>query len=126
MNLFNELKKMHIMLIDNDEWIRDSLCIYFEGEGCHLLAVENAEKGMELLKEKFFEIIIAGYSLPGMDGLSFFKKIHKSYPNVLKILITAYRNNEFFSDAMGTEIDDIIFKPFTINMFEKTLSRLIE
>ena len=126
MDLFNKLRKMQIMLIDNDEWMRDSLCIYFEGEGCRLHAVENGEKGMELLKKKSFEIIIADYNLPGIDGLSFFKKIHKSHPYILKILITTYWNNKFFSNAISIGVKDIIFKPFTIKTFEETLSRLIK
>ena len=47
MDLFSKLKKMRILLIDDDEWIRDSLSLYFEGEGCHLLALETAEEGNE-------------------------------------------------------------------------------
>ena len=35
MDLFSKLKMMRILLIDDDEWIRDSLSLYFEGEGCH-------------------------------------------------------------------------------------------
>jgi CheY-like chemotaxis protein len=50
MDLFSKLKKMRILLIDDDEWIRDSLSLYFEGEGCHLFALETAEEGIEALK----------------------------------------------------------------------------
>ena len=43
MDLFGKLKEMTILLIDDDEWIRDSLTLFFEGEGCHLVALETAE-----------------------------------------------------------------------------------
>jgi len=39
MDLFNKLKEMKIVLIDDDEWIRDSLSIFFEYEGCGLTAL---------------------------------------------------------------------------------------
>jgi len=46
-DLFSKLKKMRMLLIDDDEWIKDSLSLYFEAEGCHLLALETAEEGNE-------------------------------------------------------------------------------
>lgn len=42
MDLFNKLKEMKILLTYDDDWIRDSLSIFFEYEGCHLLAPEAA------------------------------------------------------------------------------------
>jgi DNA-binding response OmpR family regulator len=48
MDLFSRLKDKKILLVDDDEWIRDSLTLYFSNEGCHMLAVETAEEGMEL------------------------------------------------------------------------------
>jgi DNA-binding response OmpR family regulator len=48
MDLFSRLKDKKILLVDDDEWIRDSLNLYFSNEGCHMLAVETVEEGMEL------------------------------------------------------------------------------
>ena len=58
MNLFSKLKKMKILLIDDDEWIRDSLSVFFESEGCHLEAFESAEEDLGVLNEKIYKIII--------------------------------------------------------------------
>jgi DNA-binding NtrC family response regulator len=126
MDLFGRLKEMTILLIDDDQWIRDSLSLFFEGEGCHLQALETAEEGIELLKRQACDIIIADYRLPGMDGLDFFKRIQESYPNALKILITAYRSDEVISEAKRIGIQDFIEKPFTSQTIEDSLSRLVE
>ena len=125
MDLFRKLKEKKILLIDDDEWIRDSLSLFFQNEGCHLLALESAEEGLELLKKQSYEIIITDYRLPGMDGLEFFKKIQQSHPHVVKILVTAYGNKDVVSEAMGLGIQDIINKPFTTRVIEECLSRLI-
>ena len=55
MDLFSKLKEMKILLIDDDEWIRDSMSIFFESEGCYLLALETAEEGIEELKKEVFD-----------------------------------------------------------------------
>ena len=126
MNLFNKLKDHKILLVDDDEWIRDSLTLYFGTEGCHILAVETAEEGLELLKEEDYDIILIDYKLPGMDGLTFTKKIHEIRPDAIKILITAYKTKEVVSEAKRIGIQDLIDKPFTIKTIEDSLSRLIQ
>lgn len=126
MDLFTKLKDMEILLIDDDEWIRDSLCMFFEAEGCHCTAVETAEDGVEELKKQNYDIIIADYRLPGMDGLKFLRGVQNTHPHAKLILITAYRSEEILSEAMKTGIQDFIEKPFTSETIENSLCRLIE
>ena len=126
MTLFSKLRQMKILLIDDDEWIRDSLGLYFEGEGCHLLALETAEEGIHELKEQDYDIIMVDYRLPGMDGLEFLRRIQKTQPNALKVLITAYKSEGVVSEALKIGIQDFIEKPFTTKTIEGSLARLME
>jgi len=126
MDMFSKLKDKKILLVDDDEWIRDSLSLYFGTEGCHMMTVETAEEGMELLKQQGYDIILIDYKLPGMDGLTFSKKIQEMYPDTKKILITAYKTKEVVSEARQIGIQDFIDKPFTIHTIEDSLSRLIQ
>ena len=126
MDLFSKLKEMKIMLIDDDEWIRDSMSIFFESEGCRLLAFETAEEGLEEFKREVYDIIIADYRLPGMDGLEFLRQIQELHPDTMKILITAYGSRELVSEGEKIGIHDFIEKPFTTKTIEGSLSRLIE
>jgi DNA-binding NtrC family response regulator len=126
MDLFNKLKNMKILLIDDDEWIRDSLTLFFEGEGCHLKALETAEEGLKTLKNENYDILIADYRLPDINGLEFFKRIQESHPNAFKILITAYGSKELLSKAKEMGVHDFVEKPFTSETIESSLSRLIK
>jgi DNA-binding NtrC family response regulator len=126
MDLFIKLKDMKILLIDDDEWIRDSMKLFFESEGCHLLALETAEEGVEAIRRQAYDIIIADYRLPGMDGIEFFRHLQKLHPHVIKILITAYGSEEVVSEATELGIQDFIDKPFTSEKIERSLSRLIK
>ena len=113
-------------MIDDDEWIRDSLCLFFENEGWHLIALETAEEAIEILKKETYEIIITDYRLPGMDGITFLRQIQEIQPNAMKILITAYWSKEVVSEANRLGVHDLIKKPFTTKVIEDTLSRLIK
>jgi len=126
MNLFSKLKNKKILLVDDDEWIRDSLTLYFDTEGCQMIAVETAEEGMELLKQQDYDIILLDYKLPGIDGLTFSREIQEICPDAIKILITAYKNKKVVSEAVNVGIQDLIDKPFTIKTIEDSMLRLIQ
>jgi len=126
MNLFKKLKNHKILLIDDDEWIRDSMTLFFEGEDCKLLTLETAEEGLNELDKHGFDIIISDYKLPGMNGLEFFKRIRQISQDSIKILITAYGKEEIFLRAKQLGVHDIIEKPFKTENIEASLSSLIK
>jgi DNA-binding NtrC family response regulator len=91
-----------------------------------MIAVETAEEGMELLKQQDYDIILLDYKLPGIDGLTFSRKIQEIRPDAIKILITAYKNKKIVSEAVNVGIQDLIDKPFTIKTIEDSMLRLIQ
>jgi DNA-binding NtrC family response regulator len=124
MNIFSKLRDMKILLIDDDEWIRDSLSIFFEAEGCQISALETAEEGLKALERQKFEIIITDYKLPGMDGLTFLKRIQSSHPDAKKILITAYKTEAVVNEARKVGVQHLIPKPITSDILEASLTHL--
>jgi DNA-binding NtrC family response regulator len=125
MDLFSKIREMKILLIDDDEWIRDSLSIFFEAEGCSVLTLETAEEGLSAIEDQVFDLIIVDYKLPGRDGIEFLKQIRHTQPNALKILITAYRNENVVSEAKKLKVQGFIEKPFTSDTFMASLNYLI-
>lgn len=126
MHLFDILRKMRILLIDDDEWIRDSLRLFFETEGCQLIALETAEEGLAALRQDSYDIIIVDYMLPGQDGIEFLKHIRNAHSDTIKILITAYKSEPVVSEAKKLGIQGLIEKPFTSETFFGSLSYLIK
>ncbi len=125
MNLFDKLKKLKLLLVDDDEWIRDSMRLFFESEGCDLVTLETAEEALEMIEKQHFDIIIADFRLPGMDGIEMFKRIRSSCRRVMKILITAYMNKKVVSAAKEAGLHDLIAKPFKPETIEESLSKLL-
>lgn len=125
MELFAQLRKKNILLVDNDEWIRDSLCIFFETRGCFLKAVESAEAGMNEIGRQNYDIMITDYQLPGMSGLDLLRQIHRLCPHMLTILISAYGNHEIYAQAAEIGVKNIIEKPFNMGAVKASLSRML-
>jgi len=125
MDVFSKIREMQILLIDDDEWIRDSLCIFFEAESCHVLALETAEEGLSAIKDQRFDLIIVDYKLPGLDGLEFLKRISDSQPGAIKILVTAYLNENVVSEAKKLKVHGFIEKPFTSDTIIASLTHTV-
>lgn len=134
MNLFEKLKKFKTLLIDDDEWIRDSMSIFFQNEGCSILTLETAEEAISLLGKQKYDIFIVDYMLPGINGIEFFKKLNSlsidstkqsSQTKPVKILITAHGDKEIAIKAKQAGVHDLIKKPFTPESIENSLRKFI-
>jgi CheY-like chemotaxis protein len=101
------------------------MTIYFENEGCELQAVETAEEALSALESQYYDIIIADYKLPDMDGIQFFKRIQDRFSNAIRILISAFGNDDLISEAQRIGVEDYIDKPFGTSAIVESLTRLI-
>jgi len=128
MDLFARLQGMRVLLVEDDQWIRDSLRRFFANENCALMAVETGEDALEIIKGKACDIIITDYRLPGMDGLEFLKKAQRLNPRdrVKKILLTAYMTEAVISEAFRLGVHEFIEKPFSTEDLEEALVRVLE
>lgn len=99
--------------------------LFFESEGCELVTLETAEEALKTIKSRNFDIIIADFRLPGMDGIELFKRIPDAGGKPIKILITAYMSPSVIEAAGKTLIHELIEKPFRPETIQAALSKLI-
>ena len=116
---------MNILLIDDDEWIRDAMRIFFETENCKIIALETAEEALKMLHQQEYDIVICDYKLPGLNGLTFLKEVRQAQSDALTIMITAYKTAHLVSEAKKIGVHGFIAKPFTSESIEAALSHLI-
>ena len=125
MRSFEEIRDKKILLIDDDETIRDSLKMFFSGEGIHIDTAETAEEGIHALEKQSYDIIVTDYKLPGMDGLTFLRHICDLCPDAFKILMTAYKQ-ELPAAVAELGVDECMQKPFSAKSIKDSLARCLE
>jgi CheY-like chemotaxis protein len=126
MSLFEEIGDKKILLVDDDESIRDSMSMFFLGEGVSIQALETAEEGIRALEKQSYDIIITDYRLPGMDGLSFLGHVRELCPQAYKIFLTAFGSREVQAAAARLDVDEYIEKPFSTRLIRDALKRYKE
>ena len=124
MNLWVGLGDSKILLVDDDERIRDSLRLFFEDQGCNFLAVGNSAHALVELERQSFDIIILDYKLPGMNGLELLGRIRDTHPAAAKIFTTAYSSEALFAQAKEAGAVGFVTKPLTAEKIEECLARI--
>ena len=122
MNPFDELKNVKTLLVDDDEFIRNSLELAFKTKGCALQVADSAEAGLQAIKDEQFDIIISDLRLPGINGLEFLKLASVAQPQAIRFLITAYRDDHIFFEAVRLGVNEFIEKPFAVKMLINLLA----
>lgn len=99
-----------ILIIEDDEDIRDILRVYLEGQSYEIWEAENGAEAMkQLVKQP--DLIILDLMLPDTDGLSICKSIRKKYHYPI-IMITAKNADQDKILGLSYGADDYITKPF--------------
>ncbi len=101
-----------VLLIDDEEGIRESLSIMLQIEGYETVAFPDAVKALKLIDDgDYFDFIITDIKMPHMDGIQFLREVRKRELESIVIMITAYGNIETPVDAIKSGADDYIRKP---------------
>ena len=110
----------HILIVDDELQIRESLREFLELSGFQSSMASSAKEALNLIKNNKFEVIITDIRMPVMDGLELTDKIKKEY-DVGIIVMTGYTENYSYEEAINKGASDFIFKPIR---FEELLLRL--
>ena len=106
-----ENSKLHILVVDDDDRIRNLLKDYLADNNYIVSTAENANQAKEKLKYFKFDILILDIMMPGQDGYELTKDIKKKF-KVPIILLTAKGEVENRIKGLELGADDYIGKPF--------------
>lgn len=101
-----------ILIVDDEESVRDSLYNWFIDDGYIVDCVENAKQALSILESKNFDIILADIKMPGMDGLEMHRRIKSLNKDSIVIIMTAFASVDTAVQALKDGAYDYITKPF--------------
>ncbi len=108
------MKKLNILLIDDDKEILDYLKEYFELNNYNTYIAETGYKGIDLYKKKEIDIVITDLILPDIDGVEVIKIIKEINKDTFIFAITGTTDKKLIKEVMEKGASDLIRKPFSI------------
>ncbi len=107
--------KPRILVVDDEESIREFLDIMLRKEGYEVTCAEDGQKAIEVLKKKTFDMVISDLQMPHVTGIELLKHVKETHSELLFMLITAFGTTESAVEAMKMGAYDYITKPFKID-----------
>lgn len=117
--------KAHILVVDDERSIRESLKMVLQEEGYQAESASDGKEALNLLHQEDFDILITDLKMPEMDGLELTKKCLQAYPKTAVIIITAYGSLDSAIQALRLGAQDYILKPFDFDDVLLKVQRII-
>lgn len=108
-------RRQTVLIVDDEEDIRDSLQALFETclEDVAVVTAASGQAALDVLEREPIDLIISDYKMPGMNGLEFLGRAIKTRPTIPRILVTAFPDLEIAIRAINeANIENFFTKPF--------------
>lgn len=120
------MKKVSILVVEDEAIMRDALVDYFSREGHKVDTADDGDKALEAFNLVDYKIMIIDLKLPGRDGLSVLKEVRVKNPRAKVIIITAFPSKETKAAAMREGAVDYLPKPFELKYLETLIKQAYE
>lgn len=116
-----------ILVIDDEESMCNFMEIMLVKEGYSVNTAESGQDGINMLKQKNYDLVITDLNMPEMSGIEVLKEVRSFKSDQEMIVMTAYASVDSAIEAMKQGAADYITKPFKVDeiklIIEKSINR---
>lgn len=104
-----------ILLVDDDDAVREMMTVTLEHKGFKVISAANVTDALSLIATESFDALITDLHMPNPgDGFTVVSAMRHSQPNALTLLVSGYPDVQTAMAAILLEADEIIVKPFEV------------
>jgi two-component system response regulator HydG len=100
-----------ILVVDDDPDICQNLSDILSDLGYHIETAQDGPSALELLSRQHFDIVLLDFKMPGMDGVTLYRKIKEQRAGTVAILLTAFAGPKTTGDALAAGAWKVLAKP---------------
>lgn len=116
---------MKVLLLEDEYMLSRSISIYLLKQNYFVDIYDNGKDVLDAIETTKYDFYILDINTPLIGGLECLKVIAKKYPKTPKIIISAYRDISYISDAYSFGCSDYLKKPFNLKELEIRIKHLL-
>ncbi|MBN2414227.1 response regulator [bacterium] len=117
---------VHILIVEDDEVVRDLLTEVCERWGYTTECVDNGRKGLEKFYANSYTLIISDIRMPVMDGLTMLEHIREKDSYIPIIIVTAYPSVDSAVESLEKGADYYLVKPVNLNDLKAKIHKCLD
>ena len=113
-----------VLIIDDSTTTRAVLKVYLSGQSIEFLEASNGQDGLQLARSELPDAIIIDLKMPGMDGLTFCRRVRaeSALKHIPIILVTGTKGSEVRAEALRSGASVFLTKPIDVPTLAKVVS----
>ena len=115
-----------ILVIDDERSIRNTLKDILEYEKYEVDLAEDGKKGLEMVKQTEYDIILCDIKMPGMDGIEVLEQLSTLAPDSPVVMISGHGNIDTAVESIKKGAYDFIEKPLDLNRLLITIRNAMD
>ncbi len=115
-----------ILIVDDEQIVRESLTNWLKEESYQVEAAENGTLALEKIRQSPFQVVLLDLKMPGMDGIQVLTELKKDFPDIEVIIMTAYGSVNTAVEAIKAGAYDYIVKPFDPEEVALLIKKILE
>ncbi len=119
---------VNVLFIEDDRMNRRVVKDMLDVAGATMVEAESAERGLEIIDEQDFAIVLVDLRMPGMDGVTAIQHIrarNDAKGRVPIIVVTADIAPDLRERCLAAGADDVIFKPVAMDALFDAMGRIL-
>jgi DNA-binding NtrC family response regulator len=119
------MTKSHLLLVDDDRHVLDSMAEWLRGQGYELETASGYADALERLRQSSYDLVLADVRLRDGDGFDLLEQCRRNWPAAQVILLTGYGTPDGAIEAIRAGAFDYVTKPLIDNELLMTIERAI-
>ncbi|RJS86636.1 response regulator [Candidatus Bathyarchaeota archaeon] len=108
------MSKDRLLIVDDDEAILRNLEKILRLEGYETDIARTGFEAIEKTKTNFYNLALLDIKLPDMEGTELLKRMHETFPKMVKIMVTGYPDLENAIASLNSGADAYLIKPVSV------------
>jgi len=100
-----------ILIVDDEDPLRLSLSLILQKENYWVETAANGEDALDYLQAREYDLMFLDLNLPGMSGIDLLIQVHKQFPDMSVLILTAHAALESAIQAIRLGARDYLIKP---------------
>lgn len=114
-----------ILVVDDDEGMRENLAELFEVVGYRVLTAQDASAALDILAHERVDLLLTDYRMPGPTGVKLIEAARRKNPGLKAILMTAFGDSFAEIESVRRGATGYVNKPFEADEITDLVERIL-
>ena len=121
MTLVDEPERPRVLVIDDEEAVRNAIASLLNGRGCEAVTAESGPAALDRLRAEYFDVLLVDVKMPGMSGLQLLSEAMLLDRDLPVLMLTGMNDMATARDALARGAMDFLTKPIELDELDRAV-----